>query len=371
MRMARCAGGPVVCMATLALLAGCSSGIGFAGSSAALPNAETGLTPLSIQHLSAMTMPHYVERPVHPDRGGSWMSPLKSGQRKVYYVSDWATDDVFVYAYPAGKHIGTLTGFSQPYGQCADANADIWIANFSGSSIVEYANGGTKPIATLQTSGAPIGCAVSPSGDLAVANYTTPSGAGDILVFKNASGTPATYSNPSCLNLWPPGYDNHGNLYVEGEAQSTPAVCELPANGSTLNTIAFNQSITSPGSAMWDGQYIALTDQEYGAMKITAIYQASNKSSALNLVGTTELNDKCNGNERTDVPQPFIAGTRNTPRDKEGFVVLGGNLSCPARFDYWPYPIPRQDNEPIFHLPKATAPAEPYGQGYTTLNKTK
>jgi hypothetical protein len=330
------------------------------------------LTSLSIQHLSAMTMPHYVARPVHPDRGRSWMSPeAKSGQKKTYYVSDWATDDVFVYTYPSGKLIGKLTGFSQPYGQCADADADVWIANFGGSDIVEYAHGGTKPIATLQTNGAPIGCAVSPSGDLAVANYTTTSGTGNILVFKDASGSPATYSNPSCSNLWPPGYDNHGNLYVEGEATSTPAVCELPANGSTLNTIAFNQSIISPGSTMWDGQYIALTDQEYGAMKITAIYQASNISSGLKLVGTTQLNDKCNSKEQTDVPQPFIAGTRNTPKNKEGFVVLGGNLSCPARFDYWPYPIPRSDNEPIFHLPKAKAPAQPYGQGYTTLNKAK
>jgi hypothetical protein len=207
---------------------------------------------------------------------------------------------------------------------------------------------------------------------LAVANFSTPSGTGDILVFKGSSDTPKTYSNSDCYNLWPPGYDKHGNLYVEGEAKSTPAVCELPANGSKLNTISFNQSITSPGSVMWDGQYIALTDQEYGAMEITAIYQASEKSSALSLVGTTELNDNCNGKQDTDVPQPFIAGSRNTPRDKmEGFVVLGGNLSCPSRFDYWAYPIPRSHNEPIVHLPKAKAPAQPYGQGYITLNKVK
>ena len=157
------------------------------GTSAAALAPESGLTALSIDRLAATTMQHYVARPVHPDFGTRWLAKTKPGSHD-YFVSDWATDDVYVYKYSQGFLVAKLTGFQEPYGQCADADGNVWIANFEGSSIVEYAHVPTTPIATLSTDGTPIGCAVSPTGELAVANYSTASGPGDIQVFQHESG---------------------------------------------------------------------------------------------------------------------------------------------------------------------------------------
>ncbi len=358
----------VSAICAVVLLAGCSAGSPALEGVQSASAVESGLTPLSISRLAAMTMPHYVQRPVHPDHGQSWMSKKSNGAKKLYYVSDWATDDVFVYKYPQATLIGKLTGFAEPYGQCADSTGNIWIANFEGSSIVEYAHGGTKPIATLTTNGTAIGCAVSAKGNLAVANYSTKAGQGDIQVFAHESGTPASYSSSSCYNLWPPGYDKKGNLYVEGASSGVNAVCELPANGTSLVPVSFNQAIVSPGSVMWDGLHITLTDQNYGSTQSTALYRAKELPTGdLTLNGTTTLTDTCDG-AAADVPQPFIANGRNTPTAKAvGYVVLGGNIDCKSRFNYWAYPTPNGD--PILSI--GNAPEQPYGQGYTTTNKVK
>ncbi len=354
--------------AALAVLAGCNGSIGpsLSQERSVPTGSETGLTALSIARLAGMTMPHYVEQPAHPDRGKSWMAP-KAMAKKIFYISDWATDDVYAYSYPRATLLGKLTGFQKPYGQCADKVGDEWIADFAASSIVEYAHGGTTPIATLTTNGNTMGCAIAPSGDLAVANFATTSGEGDIQVFKGASGEPTDYSNSSCYNLWAPGYDKLGNLYVEGK-NTVPAVCELRAGGSSLVPVSINQSIGSPGSVMWDGKYITLTDQDYDATETTAIYRAKeSKSGNLTVVGTTDLTDTCD-HHYADIPQPFLAGSRNTPNLKfEATVVLGGNVLCAKRFGYWAYPVP--NGKPIVVM--KDAPAQPYGQGYSTLVKVK
>jgi hypothetical protein len=295
--------------------------------------------------------------------------------KKLLYISDWSSNDVYVFNYPAFKSKGALTGFDEPYGQCVDSDGDVWIANFEGSSVVKYAHGGTSPIATLATDGAPIGCAVSSTGDLAVANFATASGPGDIQIFTDGSGTPATYSNASsCYNLWPPGYDNRGNLYVEsqpnGANPTTGAnvVCEIPSGGTSLVPVSFNQIINFPGSIMWDGEYLAVTDQDYGATGSTAIYQAApSGSGTLTLEGTTDLTDTCDG-DYSDIPQPFVIGGANTPiNKKEGTVAVGGDLKCASHFAYWAYPWP--SGNPI--VVEKKAPAQPHGQSFTTLNKAK
>jgi hypothetical protein len=349
---------------------GCDGGVGSSRQGSPPAGSGSGLTPSSIDRIAAMTMPHYVARPQHPDHGLSWMRVNKSGPSHLFYISDWATDDVFVYAYPSGKLEGQLTGFQEPYGQCADAKANIWIANFGGSTIVQYAHGGTSPLATLTTNGAAIGCAVSPNRDLAVADFSTVSGPGNIQVFVNGSGTATNYSNSSCYYLWPPGYDNKGNLYVEAESESgTPQVCELPANGTSLAPVAFNHTITSPGSTMWDGKYIAFTDQEEDGTQTTGIYRAiAVRKGGLKYHSATRYDDTCDGtSDYVDIPQPFIVGPRNTPVNKdEGTVVIGGNILCANRFNYWSYPD-SEGGEPIVEL--KNAPAQPYGAAFSTLNK--
>ncbi|MGA8099391.1 MAG: hypothetical protein WB810_12125 [Candidatus Cybelea sp.] len=263
----------------------------------------------------------------------------------------------------------TLTGFNEPYGECVDARGDTWITNFSGESVVEYARGGKQPIATLNTNGYSIGCAVSPNGDLAVANFSGANGVGDVEVFKHAAGTPTEYLNQEDYYLWPPGYDNNGNLFVEAQTYTGGVgVAELLAGGSSLEPVSINQTIHYPGSVMWDGKYVTLTDQDAGgnpSSPATTIYQMREKrSGSLAVVGSTPLEDNCNGGQ-VDVVQPFIAGRKNTPvNTRQGEVVIAGNLSCENRVDAWKYPA---GGQPI--AVASPVPSFAYGQAVSVGRK--
>lgn len=347
------------------IIAGCTSN----GSSPAFvpPSSAAasgrGADGTSAGRLLAMTTLAKIVPSQHPERGKVRIEPNRFCQpwpsceyfdfadlcgacpNAVMYLSDEAENVVDEYT----ATLVTLTGFNAPYGECVDARGNTWITNFSGESAAEYARGGTKPIATLNTNGYSIGCSVSPNGDLAVANFAGANGIGDIQVFKHASGAPTEYSNQEDYYFWPPGYDNKGNLFVEAQSYNGGVgVAELPAGGSSLEPVSVNQTIYYPGSVMWDGKYITLTDQDAGgnpSSPATTIYQMSEKPAGdLTVVGSTSLKDNCNGTQ-VDVVQPFIAGRKNTPvNKKQGELVIGGNLSCESRVDAWKYPA---GGEPI------------------------
>jgi hypothetical protein len=285
----------------IALLAGCVSAPG------AMPQSPVGLQPAQ--------------------RGGSWMLPKARKLRGLIYDSDWYSGDVYVIDYQSRQLVGELTGFHEPMGQCEDSRGDVWITDQTGEDVVEYAHGGTSPLKTLQTGGYSNGCSFSPHGDLAVANLFTASGAGSIAFFKNASGTPTQYVNASqCYYVLPAGYDDKGNLYAEVSNDSANGVCELAAGGSALKAIAFNRTINDPGSVMWDGKHITLTDAVYGSGE-SAIYQARRSSGGLTAVGTTALG--LSGCDGADIFQPFIVGK----------VVLGAETLCSGEpLGFWHYP---------------------------------
>ena len=307
------------------------------------------------------TMPQSRAMAAHADRGGSWMAPDARKIKKLLYVSDQITDYVYVYKYGKKERVGRLTGFRQPYGQCVDAQGDVWITDSLSSAVVEYAHGKSEPMATLSTGygNDPVGCSVAPNGDLAVVNSPNGSAPGNVEVFQNASGPATVYSDSSACNLmFSPGYDLNDNLYVQGESKSYIGVCELPAGGGSLAPVGSNVNLNYPGSVMWDGKYIALTQPDYMSSGHTVIFQMSETGSgSLTEQYETTLKDDCSASfEQT--PQPFIVGKENTPSNKyEGFAVVGGNVDCSNRVAFWAYPA---GGEPLSALP--SAPAEPYGQ---------
>jgi hypothetical protein len=87
------------CFAAAALLAGCSGGS--QGSAALSPPAPSLSLSKSHGNLGlgdiAFTMPHFVQRPAHPDRNRSSMSPHGKSSERLLYVGDEETDDVYVY----------------------------------------------------------------------------------------------------------------------------------------------------------------------------------------------------------------------------------------------------------------------------------
>jgi hypothetical protein len=240
-----------------------------------------------------------------------WMSPQAKGENLVYVGTSQNPVGVFVYDYKTGALVGELGGFDffYPAGMCVDASGDVWITDSASGHVVEYAHGSDSPVQTLTTNADPVGCSISLNGDLAVTNYMATNGFSTIQIWKDASGTPATYDFPdACYFMWPPGYDNKGNLYVESQNN----VCELPAGGSGLKRIAFDKKIYDPGTVMWDGQYITLTDLKYNNGSSAGIYRAvPMKTGSLKPVGVTLLGYA--HSLRGGGVQPFFVGKQNTP----------------------------------------------------------
>ncbi|MGA2758812.1 MAG: hypothetical protein ABSF08_00655 [Candidatus Cybelea sp.] len=304
----------------------------------------------------------------HADRGKSWMLPEAAQIKKLLYVSDAATDDVFVYNYVSGEEVGKLTGFDDPGAQCVDTKGNVYIATASGLVAYSHAgqfirNGGFAPTT---------GCAfhgnrIHPLREESGVNYIYKDGSGFICIGNPHRKFATCDGQAACYTMWPGGFYATGSPYVvEGETDGVVSICATkPANmssrprlvGDPLVTLSFDGTIYAPGSVMWDGEYLALTDEEAGGADQTGIYQATLSRTTLTSHGETILSDPCDSG-LTDVVQPFIVGAKNTPQNKmQGTVVVGGNAFCPGTFDYWKYPA---GGDPIMTLP--SAPQEPVGQ---------
>jgi hypothetical protein len=272
----------------------------------------------------------------------SWMSAAARSTKYLLYVSNLFGGEIGVYDYATGTQVGTLYGAAEPAGQCVDAKGDVYITDYYLSKVIEYTHGGSSPIKTLSTSNFPDGCAVNKDGDLAVTDSSGFNGTSDgaVCVWKGGRGTPSCYQDTACAYIWPPAYDDNGNLIVVGKSsQYQSEVCGLLAGSSRMVELAFNGTIYSPSGTVWDGKYIALGDANAGDQNQTALYEVTLSGSALTEVGKTVLSDPSCGNE-VDVAQPFVVGKKNTPVNrKRGKTVVGGNLACTSSgvADLWHY----------------------------------
>jgi hypothetical protein len=299
------------------------------------------------------SVPHYEPAAATSDSEPSWMS-RDTASTALLYVSDWNTNSVFIYDFATHGLLGRLTGFQAPYGQCVDEDGHVWISEFGVSDIVEYSHGGDRPIKRLHTAGHPIGCAIDPrTGKLAVANFYAKGESGSIQVWKNASGDPVTYRSSRFYYLWPPAYDGDGNLFVEGQVRHGPyGIAELPRYGAVLRTVTLKgAAIRYAGGALWDGVHVGLADQDSDGTNTTVIYRTHIAGGVARVVGRTHLTDTCYGRFE-DTPQPFFLRTNDGQE-----TIVGGNLWCLRRFDYFNYTAGGNPS----HL-LARAPKEPFGQ---------
>jgi hypothetical protein len=157
--------------------------------------------------------------------------------------------------------------------------------------MLEYKHGGKTPIATLKDSGyLPVDCSVDPrTGNLAVANSEGyPShAAGDLAIYTGAKGSPKLYGDSSLYFALYVGYDNAGNVFLDGQTPGTGAfvLAELPKGGSTLGTVT-TSGISGLGAGVaWDGKYITVG---LGRPSST-IYQLKVSGSAATIAGTTTI----------------------------------------------------------------------------------
>jgi hypothetical protein len=185
----------------------------------------------------------------------SWMSPEAKGG-DLLYVGSTSTNSLYVYTYPGGKLVGTLTGFDNPQGLCSDPHGNIWIPNDVSNGktyLLEYAHGGTKAIAKLDDSGfEPLACSVDPAtGNLAVGNSID-----DVAVWKNARGKPTHYLT-SCCVFAPQTitYDGSSDAFF---ADFRTRSGRLEAGRAKVRKLALHPLPQTHGSFYWDGTYLAV-----------------------------------------------------------------------------------------------------------------
>ena len=170
------------------------------------------------------------------------------------YITGGGTNQVYVFTYPGGKHVQTLTGLQNPNGECVDASGNVYITQSSGDT-VEYAHGGSNAINTYYAAYSNYGCAVDPTtGNLAVATGHA------ITVWPNGTGSPITYTNPNKYVLERYlGYDNSGNLFIGGDNTfyGNLDLAELPNGGSSITHLTLNGqyggNYLGGGQVQWDG----------------------------------------------------------------------------------------------------------------------
>jgi hypothetical protein len=276
---------------------------------------------------------HYLHRK-------SWMKP-DAGKKWLLYVSDQGTGTVDVYNYQVrtGKLYGQITGFSVPFGECADNAGNVYVVDFGNGNVSEFAHGATTPTTVVNDRfGYPIGCSVDPTtGNVAVTNFA--SGyyslyAGSILIFAGGlSGSQSVLTNGYIRWMWPAGYDDNGNLFVEALSynSSISLLLEVPA-GSSHFALLSGLTINAPGAAQWDGFYMTATDTNYGGYPHTGISRFTVSGSSVSVVRTTVLmDDNCNYGEMVAV-QPYIGGSTRKLN-----TVAAGNTECANHFDFWNY----------------------------------
>jgi hypothetical protein len=320
-----------------ALLAGCSSA-GTTPSSALAPSSSGTFASRHAEIPSVAARPNAAVRINHHK---SWVSPDAKRAPRLLFISDYGAGDVSIFTMPDLALKGTLTGFSFPEGECSDAAGNIWIANTGASQMLLYTRTGTLIKTLAVPYQFPASCSVNKAnGDLAVTNIeSTSGGVGSVMVFKNATGTPTTYTAPNFYLYFFAGYDDNGNLFFDGMDASrlTSYLAELPNGSKNTQLITLNgASWHVAGMVQWyhHGAYLALGDQECNGYPSACIFFVSISGSTGNVTGGTSLTTY-QGNPVCDLAEGVIAA------NGERYVAGADYETCgytPITANRWPYP---------------------------------
>jgi hypothetical protein len=290
--LVKCAGA----LAALALITACASALPFDSAQGKLAQGDMAVAPSTAgQNVRYVGKTLFVNgRPVtaarlNPMPRYATIVPDHHAKKKYEYVFSYYGTYASIFDYPKStKQIGSIYGDG---GQgCTNAlygygKNIMW--NVGGQyQITEYKVPDT-PIKTLSVAYSfPSSCAMNTSGDLAIGIlYASGAGGGDVVIFKNASGSPAVYTTALDEEFFD-GYDNQGNLFADGFTgnRSGFALVELPKGSSKFQTITTSNSVAFPGSVQWDGTYLTVFDQN-----TEELYQYTVSGTKAKLKGTVQL----------------------------------------------------------------------------------
>ena len=291
----------------------------------------------------------------HPDRGRSWISPDAKAKR-LLFVSDAGTDDVYMYLLPTLKLVGTITGFVQPQGECADTKGNVWITDTNAQTIYEVSHQGRLENSLVDPNGYPVGCAWNPkNGDLAVMNlFGIEGGQGSVLVYPSGSKSPTEYANPKQYYYNFGGYDNSGNLFFDGRERGAFVLSELSAGAKSAKTVTVTGGeVYFPGMVQWEtsSSKLLVGDQDCGGVDAACVYQLTISGSGATITGSTKL-ENGEGGPVCDLVQGVETNGEILGSD---FEFCGYTASTT---EAWPYPAggkPSVENSQTDNTPVGAA----------------
>jgi hypothetical protein len=267
-------------MVALATLSACGGGSTVAPSTAALNVTYIG------RMLSLNGRPVTAAR-ISPLARYATLLPDRQKKSKTfeYVINDYGSY-ASIFDYPkSDQEIGMIDGLG---GQgCTNVlygygKKTFW--NVGGQDQIEEFKVPQKLIKTLSVNYSfPSSCAMDTSGDLAVGIlYASGAGGGDVVIFKNASGSGTVYTTALDEEFFD-GYDNQGDLFADGFTGDREgfALVELPKGGTKFETIQTSNTVGFPGSVQWDGTYLTVFDQY-----ANATYQYTVSGTKAKLKGT-------------------------------------------------------------------------------------
>lgn len=225
---------------------------------------------------------------VNVDHRPSWIGPDVRRRTPHLWIADIEKGDVDIFTFPKLRLIGTLRGFSEPQGLCADTQSNVWIVDTAHKKIYEYSRSGSLLKTINDDLGYPASCAINPrDGDLAITNIwgsVNPYEPGNLIIYKHATGTPETYTLKNLFGYYFVGYDRKGDLFLDGcdtgpcQDGGTFAFAELPNHGTALQpvqivggTIYFGGFIDGYS----EGDDLLVGDQACGGAITTCVYQVA------------------------------------------------------------------------------------------------
>ncbi len=302
--------------------------------------------------------------PAHSLRS-TWISSAAKREKSLLFISDDVYNSVDLYSVPKLKLEGSIAGFKEPQGMCTDSHGDVWVTNTSTQQIFLLTRGGRIHRALTDLQGYPVGCAIDPnSGDLAVTNIegvtTSGIGSGDVLVYPHAHGTPTEYTCPNLYYYYFDGYDENGNILIDGvDGGSAFALCG--GSTSSLAAIALGGgTIYFPGAVQWSHryQYWDVFDQNCAGQDASCAYWVTVSGGDGAITGTTAITNY-EGAPVCDLVQGII--------DEKSRHIFGGDYescgSAESSIDRWQNPAGGSPSD-VNH--DASYVGEPIGSALST-----
>lgn len=263
---------------------------------------------------------------------------------------------------------GQVRGFDQPEGECSDKSGNIWVADTLAAQVIQLSRTGSILKTLSDPNEYPVSCAVDPNtGDLAVVNVlTTGSEAGNLEIYKNASGTPTALTCAGDVRYFFAGFDGKGDLMVAGLSNVGFQLCygtrkslkELSLSGGT---------VIDPGTVQWSSvnNYWDVFDQQCNLEFAACDYWVTVSGSAGTITGvTTPENYKgaavCDLVQAVVAPKgKYIAGADYEP----SAYVCKESDGAATSVDRWPNPA---GGLPVKFYSNSADMSEPLGAAIST-----